>query len=168
MGPDSIRRWRLTGLENWTEWHHQLLEKPDTAVPPSRLGRIAALLADRIGRDAVMACAFKRCGNIPRQLVLGHNVASLFDPWKSAGLDYACADAGLALLEQVAAHLIVRRRGSVYALGAAWHWWYGNGAAAEEWARAGIDCNDCPQLAALILAVVNRGIFPAALEGSRL
>ncbi|MDR1440797.1 MAG: DUF4192 domain-containing protein [Bifidobacteriaceae bacterium] len=164
LGRDSMARWRVAGLEIWLDWQRQLMEKPALAIPAPQLGRIAALLGDQVGRDAVMASAFAHCGQIPRQLARGQQLGAIFDPWSSPGLDYPRAGASLALLERVGAHLTPRRRGAVYALGSAWHWWFGNGPAAMEWARAGLDCNDCPQLASLILALVGRGVFPAALE----
>jgi hypothetical protein len=163
LTPELMRRWRLAGLENWTGWQGRLMDQPGVAVPAAALGRIAALLADRIGRDAVMASAFKHCGDVPKRLAEGRQEAAIFDPYNSQGLDHPRAEASLALLEQVASHLVPRRRGAVYALGAAWHWWLGNGPAAEEWARAGMDCRDCPQLACLTLALVTQGIFPAVL-----
>ncbi|MDR2378183.1 MAG: DUF4192 domain-containing protein [Bifidobacteriaceae bacterium] len=163
LGPGRMRRWRLTGLEVWLGWQGTLLDRPDANVPPPELGRIAALLADRPGRDAVMATAFANRGDTARRLATGCDDGQIFDPYHSAGLDPERAAASLELLRKVGSHLAPRRRGPVYALGAAWHWWSGNGAAAEEWARAGVDCNDCPQLAWLILAVVARGVFPACL-----
>ncbi|MDR1633348.1 MAG: DUF4192 domain-containing protein [Bifidobacteriaceae bacterium] len=165
LGPEQMRKWRLAGLENWVGCLNQLLLRPATAPPASQLGRLAALLTDRISRDAVMASVFVDCDDLPRRIAGGGDAGTVFDPWTSAGIDHERAEVALELLEWIGSHLTPRRRGTVYALGAAWHWWSGNGAAAEEWARAGLDCNDCPQLASLILAVTARGIFPAALQG---
>jgi hypothetical protein len=164
LGPEQLRGWRLAGLEVWARWQRRLLQRPGAAVPPSQLGRLAALLADQVARDAVMASAFVGAGEAPKRIVCGGDASALFDPWASRGVDQDLADASLDLLTQVASHLTPRRRGAVYALGATWHWWCGNGPAAEEWARAAMDCHDCPQLAALVLAVLEREIFPAALQ----
>ncbi|MDR0627912.1 MAG: DUF4192 domain-containing protein [Bifidobacteriaceae bacterium] len=164
LSPAELKAWRLTGLEVWQSWHRRLIDRLDTAVPAAQLGRIAALLTDPVGRDSVMATVFLTPEDTPRRIVADQIPADVFDPWTSPGVDETKTRAGLALLEQVAAHLMPRRRGAVYALGAAWHWWNGNGAAADEWAKAGADCVSSPRLGGLIQALVARGIFPAALE----
>jgi hypothetical protein len=164
MSADRLPAWRLAGLETWSLWLDRLVRSPDRPVEPSQLGRIAALIGDSHIRDAIMASAFKRRGDTPRLLALGRYNGAIFDPASSPGVDQDRVAAALSLLEDVAAHLPPRRRGQVYGLGAAWHWWSGNGAAAQEWAKAAEDCEDCPRLAGLILAVAGQGIFPAALE----
>ncbi|MDR2373680.1 MAG: DUF4192 domain-containing protein [Bifidobacteriaceae bacterium] len=163
VGAAGLRRWRSRGLERWLRCSRLLADNPGAAVDPREIGRLSVVLTDAHARDAVMATAFKGGGRTARRLVMGAQGGDIFDPLTSEGVDHARVEVGLALAAQIAAHLPARRRGAVYGLGAAWHWWSGNGPAAEEWARAAMDCVNCPQLALLVLAVVVEGIFPSAL-----
>ncbi|MDR1118381.1 MAG: DUF4192 domain-containing protein [Bifidobacteriaceae bacterium] len=164
---DKLGPWRLALLGCWDECLAQTLADPSTEPTPTKAGRIHALVCDPRGRDAILATPFKGSDEAPRRIALGRGGTAILDPFGSRGVDHDRATAALAVMARVLAHVSKRRRGHGYAAGAAWHWWLGSGAAAADWARSALDCSNAPDLATLLLTLLEHEVFPSAVTGLR-
>ncbi|GAA1987405.1 hypothetical protein GCM10009718_26100 [Isoptericola halotolerans] len=176
-GDDAGRlRWRGDALDAWREALRtvevgQGPDGGDGGLGPALLGRVAAGLADRAVRDAVLLtllpggeeAARATTGAGDRATVdeeTGQALGRVVDPARGVAPDVEVIARARAVLEQVDAHVPQRLRAAGLTLLAFLAWWAGDGPRASYRVAEALDVDESYRLARLVHCVVSSALPP--------
>ncbi|MFD6178960.1 MULTISPECIES: DUF4192 family protein [unclassified Isoptericola] len=189
----ATARWRAEALGVWRDLVRQAAADQqvatpggEIALPPARLGRLAAALADVPVRDAVLlslvpgasdAAELTAARGAPGpgagaesetavEVATARAIARVVDPRVGVPPDAAVADAARLVLEQVVGAAPRRWHAAPLALLAFLAWWRGDGWLAARRVREALRQDPSHRLAALLAGVLRAAVPPGWVTAS--
>ncbi|MCF4122581.1 DUF4192 domain-containing protein [Antribacter sp. KLBMP9083] len=170
----AFSRWGAEGLDTWRRAVRQVASaEPGRPVvlPPVALGRIAAALADRWVRDAILvsllpgseelaSATARRLATAGTDVATGEVIARIVDQRVGEEPDPAIVGPARAVLEAVVAHVPRRRRAAACTLLALLAWWDGDGGSAAERVREALATEPDYPLAKVLAGALNAAVPP--------
>jgi len=184
---DGPARWRAAGYGVWRDLVRQAAREqrdgPGGAVelPPARLGRLAAALADVAVRDAVLLSLVPGAGDVADrtagvgardagedvEAATARAIARVVDPRCGVRPDGPTAAAARVVLEQLVGAAPRRWHAPPLALLGFLAWWQGDGWLAARRVREAIDRDPGYRLAALLAGVLQAAVPPGWVDARR-
>ncbi|MFE6970536.1 DUF4192 domain-containing protein [Isoptericola sp. NPDC057653] len=181
----STARWRSEAYGVWRDLVRQAADERraavpggETVLPPARLGRLAAALADVSVRDAVLLSLVPGGADVADltaggaedeaavEVATARAIARVVDPRVGVPPDPATADAARLVLEQVVGAAPRRWHAAPLALLGFLAWWRGDGWLASRRVREALRQDPSHRLAALLAGVLRAAVPPGWVASS--